>query len=196
MVRPDPAQSTKNQMKGGDVEPSAVQQMRQFKLQRIFEQHFVKEGGVFVDKVDSGTICQVAIVVKDLDKAVKYYSEIFNVEPPNIFSIPPQEEAKTQYRGVPTATRARLAVFKMGNIVLELTEPDSEPSSWKEFLDTHGEGVHHIGFMIDDRDAVMDKLAKLGIPVRHYGEYTGGSYTVVDSEKQLGILLNLKHEPK
>ena len=149
-----------------------------------------------MEKIDAGTICQIAIVVKDLDKAVKYYTEIFKVEPAYVFAIPPQEEAKTQYRGEPTATRARLAVFKMGNIVLELTEPDNEPSSWKEFLDTKGEGVHHIGFMVDDRDAVLNKLDKLGIPVRHYGEYTGGSYTVVDSQEQLGVLLNLKHEPK
>lgn len=148
-----------------------------------------------MDKVDSGTLCQIALVVKDIEKAVKFYSEIFNVDPPTLFSIPPQEEAKTQYRGKPTETRAKLAVFKMGPVVLELIQPDEEPSSWKEFLDTKGEGVHHIGFMVDDREAVLDKMGKMGIAVRHYGEYPGGSYTFVDSEEQLGVILNLKHEP-
>jgi len=149
-----------------------------------------------VDKVDSSTICQIALVVKDIDRAVRNYAEIFKVDPPSIFVLPPPEEANTQYRGKPTGTRAKLAVFKMGPIVLELTQPDDEPSSWKEFLETKGEGVHHIGFMMDDKKATLEMFAKRGIPVRHSGEYPGGSYTFVDSEEQLGVILNLKHEPK
>ena len=42
------------------------------------------------------------------------------------------------FQGKPTATRARLAVFDLGQVVLEITEPDDKPSSWKDFLDKKG----------------------------------------------------------
>ncbi len=144
--------------------------------------------------IDAKRICQVALVVRDIEKTAKNFSEIFGMPMPKIFQIPPAEEAHTRFRGKPTKTRAKLAVFDLGSLVLELTEPDSEPSSWKEFLDTKGEGVHHIGFMVDDLPATLEFLAKKGIPERHSGDYTGGRYVFVESTEKLGVLLNVKHE--
>ncbi len=144
--------------------------------------------------IDPRKICQVAIVVRDIEKTAKRYSEIFGVPVPKIFSIPPVEEAHTKFRGKLTKTRARLAVFDLGAVVLELTQPDGEPSSWKEFLDTKGEGVHHIGFMVDDLTATLDFMGKKGMPERHSGDYPGGRYVFVESAEQLGVLLNVKHE--
>lgn len=145
--------------------------------------------------INPKTICQVALVVKDIEKVARNYAELFGVEMPVIFTIPPVDEAHTQYRGQLTNTRAKLAVFDMGQVVLELTQPDEEPSSWKEFDETNGEGVHHIGFIVQDREKTMKYFEDKGIQVRHYGEYTGGSYTFVDSAEQLGVILNIKHEP-
>ncbi|WHX49446.1 VOC family protein [Paenibacillus woosongensis] len=146
--------------------------------------------------IDPHQICQIALVVKDIEAAAKNYAEIFGVEVPEIWLLAPEEESHTKYRGLPTGTRAKLCVFELGSIILELTEPDEHPSSWKEFLEEKGEGVHHIGFMVKDREEALSALEKRGIPVRHTGEYPGGSYTFVDSEAQLGVLLNLKYEPK
>jgi catechol 2,3-dioxygenase-like lactoylglutathione lyase family enzyme len=139
-------------------------------------------------------ICQIAIVVKDIEKTAKLYAEIFGVPVPRIFSIPPAEEAHTRFRGKATRTRAKLAVFDLGAVVLELTQPDEEPSSWKEFLDRKGEGVHHIGFVVDSLPATLDFLASKGMPERHSGDYPGGRYVFVESAEQLGVLLNVKHE--
>lgn len=144
--------------------------------------------------INGKSICQIALVVKDIEAVAKRYAELFGVEVPNIFTVPPQSEANTQYRGEPTATRAKLAVFDLGQVVLELTEPDDEPSSWKEFLDVHGDGVHHIAFTTEDREKVVEYFEKNEMPVRHYGEYTGGNYTVFDSAEALGVLVQIKAE--
>jgi methylmalonyl-CoA/ethylmalonyl-CoA epimerase len=146
--------------------------------------------------IDANTICQIAIVVKDIEKTARNYAEIFGLPMPEIFLVPPPEETHIQYRGKPTATRAKLCVFRMGSIVLELTEPDDEPSSWREFLDNKGEGVHHIGFVVEDRDAALNFLEQKGVTVRHTGVYPGGSYAFTDSEEQLGVILNLKYNEK
>jgi methylmalonyl-CoA/ethylmalonyl-CoA epimerase len=52
----------------------------------------------------------------------------------------------------PSKARVRQAFFHFDNISLELLEPVGGPSTWKEFLDSNGEGVHHIAFEIRDMD--------------------------------------------
>ncbi len=63
-----------------------------------------------------------------------------------------------------------------------------------EFLDKHGNGVHHIGFEVGaDRDEVIAELAAEGYNTnRTLGIYPGSSWTIVDSEEQLGVNLNIK----
>jgi methylmalonyl-CoA/ethylmalonyl-CoA epimerase len=144
--------------------------------------------------IDPMRACQVALVVRDIAKTARAWCDIFGQPMPEVFGLPPVEEAHTRFRGEPTKTRAKLAVLKMGPVVLELTEPDGEPSSWKAFLDQHGEGVHHIGFMVDDLPGTLSFLEKKGIPERHSGDYPGGRYVFVESEKLLGVILNVKHD--
>ncbi|MDD3278940.1 MAG: VOC family protein [Lachnospiraceae bacterium] len=144
--------------------------------------------------IDGKTICQVAMVVKDLEKTAGEYAKLFGVPMPEIFQVPPQEIAHTQFEGEPTKTRAKLAVFDLGQVVLELTQPDEEPSSWKDFLEKNGDGIHHIAFTTKDRDAVVKYFEEHGMPIRHYGEYPGGNYTVFDSREKFGTFLQVKEQ--
>jgi len=146
--------------------------------------------------IDPKSVCQIALVVKDIDASAKRYADLFGVPLPAITNIPPPEEAHTRFRGKPTATRAKLAVFDLGQVVLELTEADKEPSSWRTFFKERGEGVHHIGFKAASRESAMAYFRKLGIDERHYGEYPGGNYTFLESEKVFGVILNIKEESK
>lgn len=146
--------------------------------------------------VDGKSICQIALVVRDIKSAVKHYAALFGVPEPEIFGIAPLEQAKTSFRGELTPTQPKLAVFDLGQVVLELTEPDEHPSSWKTFLEEHGDGVHHIGFRVGDREKAVRFFEEEGMPVRHYGEYPGGNYTFMDSEAKLGVLVNIKYEPE
>ncbi len=139
-------------------------------------------------------VCQIALVVRDIQKTARSFSEVLGLPMPKIFSTPPAEVAHTRFRGKPTNTRAQLAVFDLGPVVLELTQPDGEPSSWKEFLDAHGEGVHHIGFKVDDLGGALAFLEQKGMPERHSGDYPGGRYVFVESAERLGVLLNIKHD--
>ena len=125
--------------------------------------------------IDGKTICQVALVVKDLDKTVEEYAKLFGVPKPEAFRVPEESVAHTQFKGVPSKTRA---------------------SSWKDFLEKNGDGIHHIAFMTDDRDAAVRYFEENDMPVRHYGEYEGGNYTVFDSKEKLGTFVQVKYEPK
>jgi methylmalonyl-CoA/ethylmalonyl-CoA epimerase len=153
------------------------------------------KGRVKMSIVNGESICQVAIIVKDVEETARQYAELFGVPVPEVIQVPPEEIAHTKYRGAPTFTRAKIAVFRLGQVALELTQPDLEPSSWKEFLDKKGEGVHHISFMTSDRDKVVDYFEKNDMPVRHYGEYPGGNYTIFDSFDKFKVLIQVKYKP-
>ena len=146
--------------------------------------------------IDGKKVCQIALVVKDIDKTITEYAKLFGLPKPDVFEVPDESIAHTKFKGEKTTTRAKLAVFDLGQVILEITQPDDEPSSWKDFLEQKGEGIHHIAFMVDERDSVVQYFEDNDMPVRHYGEYEGGSYTVFDSKDKLATFLQVKHEPK
>ena len=98
------------------------------------------------------------------------------------------------YRGKPVSCDLKVCNIDMGNFVIELHQPAGGESSFQEFLEKHGNGVHHIGFEVGgDRDAVIESLAANGYDVnRTLGVYPGSSWTIVDSEDRLGVNLNIK----
>lgn len=143
--------------------------------------------------IDNTNIMQIAIIVKDIRKTAENYAKVFGFPVPEIQDVPPVSEVPIFYRGERTDSRAKICCFNMGNIILELTEPDETPSGWKEFLDVHGQGVHHIGIQVQDRDAALEALGELGVSVNHVGYYPTGSYTFMDCMEQFGVNFNIKH---
>ena len=139
----------------------------------------------------TSVVCQVGVIVRDVEKSAEAYSQVFGLPKPQVGITDVPEVAKTQYRGEPTSARAKLAFFDMGQVSLELIEPVGGPSTWQEFLDENGEGVHHIAFKIKGTDQVVAFLEGHGIQVVQQGYYTGGMYTYVDSGPVLGTILEL-----
>ncbi len=87
-----------------------------------------------------------------------------------------------------------MCVIDMGSWVLELHQVDQTPSTFREFQDKHGFGVHHLGFEVGDyRDKVIKELKAMGFETeRTIGVYPGSSWTIVDTEDVLGVNLNIK----
>lgn len=146
------------------------------------------------ESLDTQRVTQVAVVVRDVEKVAKEWADLFGVEVPKSSLTDPLEKAHTTYRGRPTKGRAKLVFFKLDNLQLELIEPVGGPSTWREFLETNGEGVHHIAFEVKGTDKYVAMLEKKGMPLVQRGEwtaYTGGCYTYFDSVQKLGVALEL-----
>jgi methylmalonyl-CoA/ethylmalonyl-CoA epimerase len=141
--------------------------------------------------IGSNIICQVGLIVRDIERSIAAYSRVFGLPKPEVIVTDGQEIAHTRYRGEPTDARAKLAFFEMGQVTLELIEPIGGPSTWQEFLDERGEGVHHIAFFVKGTDQVVAFLEENGIALVQQGDYTGGRYTYVDSVPNLGVVLEL-----
>ena len=136
---------------------------------------------------------QIAIIVKDIQKAAETWAKMLNVPVPEIRDNPPAQNPDLTYRGNPAFYGLKLAVIPFGNLIIELHEPDEHESTFREFLDKHGNGVHHLGFQVGEkRDAVVSELEAMGYALRTIGYYPGSSWTIVDTEEDLGVNLNIK----
>jgi methylmalonyl-CoA/ethylmalonyl-CoA epimerase len=54
--------------------------------------------------------------------------------------------------GKPTPFSLRIAFGVLGGVLLELLEPLDDRSPHAEFLKAHGEGMHHLAFLVPDFD--------------------------------------------
>ena len=73
-------------------------------------------------------IIQVGIVVHDMDKALKNYTEIFGAGPWDIYEFGPPEMREPMYRGKPSEWSALLALTWVGDRHVELIKPIKGPN--------------------------------------------------------------------
>jgi methylmalonyl-CoA/ethylmalonyl-CoA epimerase len=137
----------------------------------------------------SRTIVQIGVIVRDIVETSRAYAELFGLEVPQWSMTDPVDQAHTVYRGESTEARAKLAFLNMGSVQLELIEPVGGPSTWQEFLDAHGEGVHHIAFQIVGMANHVTHLESRGMPLVQRGDYIGGRYAYIDTMPQLKVIL-------
>jgi 4-hydroxyphenylpyruvate dioxygenase-like putative hemolysin len=142
--------------------------------------------------IGTQVVTQIGILVNDIEKTCQKYAEFLGVENPGFKITNVYNEARTEFKGKPTAARAKLAFFKVGeNLSIELIEPDHQPSTWRESLDINGEGVHHIAFVINGMKEKIINLEKNGMPLLQKGEYKDGRYAYMDCEKDLKLIVEL-----
>ena len=139
---------------------------------------------------------QVNIIVDDIRRSAKAWAALLGVPEPEIWvnHLQTNGEYPYTYRGKDVPCDLQMCVIDMGSWVLELHQVDNTPSTFREFQDKHGFGVHHLGFEVgDDRDEVIRELKAMGFDTeRTIGVYPGSSWTIVDSEDVLGVNLNIK----
>ena len=120
----------------------------------------------------SKKLIHLGVVVRDIDKAVKRLESLgigpFRDEPP------PPLMGKMLFRGKPYDPNIKVFKAKIGDIELELFENVEGESPWGEFLDSKGEGIHHIAFAADDIDNEVASLTEQGASILHSVRSKGG----------------------
>lgn len=151
-----------------------------------------------MDKQPLGTkvITQIGVIVRDIEAVSQAYADFLGVEKPAWFWTDVVEVAKTEYQGAPSPARAKLAFFDCGQLQLELIEPDEHPSTWQDFLEEKGEGMHHIAFVIEGMKEKIQLLEGRGMPLAQKGEYTGGRYAYMDATRDLKLWIELLENDK
>ncbi|SIS93738.1 VOC family protein [Alicyclobacillus vulcanalis] len=136
-------------------------------------------------------VAQIGILVRDIEAASAAWAKLLGCEVPPWHWTEPYDEAQTVYEGEPTPARAKLAFFHLDNVDIELIEPDEHPSTWRAWLDEHGEGVHHIAFEIEGMAARSEALSGAGWRLIQRGEYKGGRYAYFDGAPSVRAVIEL-----
>lgn len=133
----------------------------------------------------------VGVVVKDLEKAIEYYQSL-GMGPfvPN----PSESAADRKIYGKPAPNvKVKGVVAQMGPIKFELMQPIEGESLQKEFLKSKGEGINHIGFVVDDLEGEMAKLEEKGFKVISGGKIPpNGGFAYFDTDKLGGVIFALE----
>jgi hypothetical protein len=135
---------------------------------------------------------QICLVVKDAEATMRNFQEIFGIEKGVLKQIPAPEVFTTYYHDKPIVSKAKYYVFTMGDLHIELTQPDDTESAWKEEFDRHGQGLCYLGVMVEDSGKAVEFLEKRGNPRIHHGGTPEQNYNIVDTRESLGFLMNVK----
>jgi methylmalonyl-CoA/ethylmalonyl-CoA epimerase len=120
-------------------------------------------------------IDHVGVAVRDIDKALAFYVDVLGL---------------TVSVDVALADGStRLAYLETGDTTLQLVQP-LRPGPLTEFLDTHGEGLHHVCFAVDN---VIGALRSMPDGEPEDGVYVGGRGCRVSFVKAQpsGVLIEL-----
>jgi catechol 2,3-dioxygenase-like lactoylglutathione lyase family enzyme len=129
----------------------------------------------------------ICIVVRDLDKSVAYYESI-GIGPWQDY---PQLTEFTKLNvSNPDAFHAlRYKFVNLDNVQLQLCQPPELDCPQRRYLDSHGEGVFHIGFE-SEIDAAAQQGQALGLDVVMRGQRPNGSgFIYFDTLDQAGVVL-------
>lgn len=147
------------------------------------------------EKVKINQVLQVCVVVKDLQKSMEMYWNVFGVGPWKIITFQPPALKNTKMRGKVEAFTMKLGLAQIGNLQWELIQPLTGNSTYKEFLDTHGEGLHHVAVDVGDFDQAIDLMQQHGIGVLMSGQMPTDSFAYMDTEKTLGTIIEIYKRP-
>ena len=138
-------------------------------------------------------ISQIAVVVNDLQRTMEQYTQLLGWGPWNVYRHEPPRLHDTVVRGEDVEYTMLGAETHVGDMGFELLQPLEGPSIYKEWLERHGEGLHHVAVMLHDFDESTElkrKFGEIGAEVLMGGRIGETiEYFYLDTEPSLKIVL-------
>lgn len=136
----------------------------------------------------------ISVVVRNMDEAIKFYESI-GIGP--FEDYPPLKEyVKLSVQDETGFFNLQFKIAQVGDIQIQLCQPGEGKSPYKDFLEKKGEGVYHLGFVVDDIDDSEASLKKLGLSVLSSGRRVDGSgFSYFDTAGKAGVVLLVRQSP-
>ena len=125
-------------------------------------------------------INHIGIAVNNLEKAEQLFSQIL-------------KHSKSHSEDV-TDQGVKISFFKVGDILLELTEATNPDSPIAKYIEKRGEGIHHISVEVDNIDYELQRLKAEGFQLIDEKPRTGaGGYRIafIHPKSVNGVLIEL-----
>jgi len=129
------------------------------------------------------SVDHIGIHVRDCEAVIENWERMFGIGPWRIRDI-----ESTDAEGNTLTTR--LAFADLGGVLMALVQP---PEGRREFIDAHGEGLHHIGFFVDDVDGETANLEAQGAKTIMHQP---GVNAYLDSGGPGGVIFEVMSKPE
>ncbi len=129
-------------------------------------------------------IDHVAIAVRDLEEAIAWYREVFGAE--------------VVHREVVERDGVEEALIKVADSYVQLLSPSRPDSTVARFLESRGEGIHHVGYRVEDCAAALATVQAHGgrtIDQEPRPGSRGTTVAFVHPKASFGTLIELVEEP-
>ena len=128
-------------------------------------------------------IDHVGIAVRDLDAVVDWYKQMFGAE------VAHRERIESD--GVEEA------LIKVADSYIQLLTPYTDTSPLAKYMERNGEGIHHVGYRVNDCNEVLEHVKGEGARVVDEHPRTGSRGTTVaflHPKTAFGTLIELVQE--
>lgn len=113
-----------------------------------------------IQKID-----HLGIAVKSIEAALPYYENALGLKCEHI------EEVASQ--------KVKTAFLTCGEVHLELLEPTDPESPVAKFIETRGEGIHHIAFATTEIEGQLGQAKEAGVRLIHEVPFEGAAGKLV-----------------
>ena len=125
----------------------------------------------------------IAIAVRDLEAAAAWYKDVFGAE--------------VTHREVVESDGVEEALIKVAESYIQLLTPTKPDSPVGKFLESRGEGLHHVAYRVDDCAKALDAVKSAGFRVVDEAPRPGSRNTTVaflHPKSGFGTLIELVQE--
>ena len=138
----------------------------------------------------SSVVVQIGIVVPSVDAAVENFATLLGITDWNINYVDTDHGKGRNFRvdGKEVAVKAKIAWAQVGEIELELIEPQDDSSVYAEYQRSNGPGVHHLMFGTNDYQHSVEKMHRHGVKSFATGELQATEFRLFDTRQMLGTI--------
>ncbi len=130
-----------------------------------------------------GRVHHIAVVVRDMTRALGFYRDVLGLEFETVMPIP--------------SDRVEIAFLPVGDVKVELVRPTDDTTGVARFLESKGEGFHHVCFEVPDLAEALTRLGIEGVELIDSAPRKGaeGPVAFLHPRSCCGVLVELIEAP-
>jgi hypothetical protein len=138
-----------------------------------------------------GAIRQNGYVVRDIEAALKHWTEVVGVGPFWYFERVPIEDFR--YRGEASPLEVSIALANSGDLQIELIQQRNDaPSMYRNFLATGNPGLQHVAYWTESFDRDLEDALAAGFTIGQSGQIgAAGRFVYFESAGHAGTVVEL-----
>lgn len=138
-----------------------------------------------------GEIRQNGYVVRDIEAAMRHWTEVLGVGPFFYIERVPIEDFR--YRGEPSPLEVSIALAQTGPLQIELIEQRNDaPSMYRDFVAAGREGLQHVAYWTGNFDTLLAEARERGQRVGQSGCIgENGRFAYLETEAHPGTVVEI-----